>query len=96
MICLEVPRTESIDLPTLKMNLVAQGYLRVFAHGEMLRLEDDGWSLPEGESLLVIQDRVRLNEEQRNAVWRLWKRPCAWAAGWPTWSRAWTELGCRP
>ena len=65
MICLEVPRTESIDLPTLKMNLVAQGYLRVFAHGEMLRLEDDGWSLPEGESLLVIQDRVRLNEEQR-------------------------------
>lgn len=31
----------------------------------MLRLEDDGWSLPEGESLLVIQDRVRLNEEQR-------------------------------
>ena len=65
MICLEVPRTESIDLSTLKMNLVAQGYLRVFAHGEMLRLEDDDWSLPEGESLLVIQDRVRLNEEQR-------------------------------
>ena len=28
MVCLEVARPESVDLPTLKRNLVAQGYLR--------------------------------------------------------------------
>ena len=56
---------ESVDLPTLKRNLVAQGYLRAFAHGESLRLEDEDWTLEEGEPLLVIQDRVKLAEDQR-------------------------------
>ena len=41
MVCLEVARPESVDLPSLKRNLVAQGYLRAFAHGEILRLEDE-------------------------------------------------------
>ena len=44
MVCLEVARPESVDLPTLKRNLVAQGYLRAFAHGEALRLEDEEWT----------------------------------------------------
>ena len=65
MVCLEVARPESVDLPTLKRNLVAQGYLRAFAHGEILRLEDEDWTLEEGEPLLVVQDRVRLSEDQR-------------------------------
>ena len=65
MVCLEVARPESVDLPTLKRNLVAQGYLRAFAHGELLRLEDEDWTLEEGEPLLVVQDRVRLTEDQR-------------------------------
>lgn len=65
MVCLEVARPESVDLPTLKRNLVAQGYLRAFAHGEILRLEDEDWTLEEGEPLLVVQDRVRLTEDQR-------------------------------
>lgn len=65
MVCLEVARPESVDLPTLKRNLVAQGYLRAFAHGEILRLEDEDWTLEEGEPLLVVQDRVRLSEGQR-------------------------------
>ena len=64
MVCLEVARPESVDLPSLKRNLVAQGYLRAFAHGEILRLEDEDWTLEEGEPLLVVQDRVRLSEEQ--------------------------------
>ena len=65
MVCLEVARPESVDLPSLKRNLVAQGYLRAFAHGEILRLEDEDWTLEEGEPLLVVQDRVRLSEDQR-------------------------------
>ena len=65
MVCLEVARPESVDLPTLKRNLVAQGYLRAFAHGEALRLEDEEWTLEDGAPLLVIQDRVRLAEDQR-------------------------------
>ncbi|HBN16853.1 MAG TPA: excinuclease ABC subunit A, partial [Akkermansia sp.] len=65
MVCLEVARPESVDLPALKRNLVAQGYLRAFAHGETLRLEDEDWTLEEGEPLLVVQDRVRLTEDQR-------------------------------
>ena len=65
MVCLEVERPESVDLPSLKRNLVAQGYLRAFAHGEILRLEDEDWTLEEGEPLLVVQDRVRLSEDQR-------------------------------
>ena len=73
MVCLEVARPESVDLPSLKRNLVAQGYLRAFAHGEILRLEDEDWTLEEGEPLLVVQDGVR---EPRG-------RPCAWAAAWP-------------
>ncbi len=44
---------------------MAQGYLRAFAHGEILRLEDEDWTLEEGEPLLVVQDRVRLSEDQR-------------------------------
>lgn len=65
LICLEVLRPDSVDLSTLKKNLVAQGYLRAFVQGEILRLDDDEWTLEEDEPLLVIQDRVKLTEEQR-------------------------------
>lgn len=64
MICLQVARPDAVDFHSLKRNLVAQGYLRAFACGDVLRLEDEDWSLPAGEPLLVVQDRVKLVEDQ--------------------------------
>lgn len=64
LICLEVAQPDSVDLPSLKRNLVAQGYLRAFVGGEIVRLEDAEWSLQEGAPLLVLQDRVKLGPEQ--------------------------------
>ncbi len=65
MICLQVARPESVDLPTLKANLVAQGYLRAFVDGQLVRLDEEGTPLPADQALLVVQDRVKLTEEQR-------------------------------
>lgn len=83
MVCLEVARPESVDLPTLKRNLVAQGYLRAFAHGEALgwRTRNGPWKT--GLLCWLIQDRVRLAEDSGSAGWKRWKRPCAWVAAWP-------------
>ncbi len=65
MICLQVERPASVELPTLKANLVAQGYLRAWLNGEVVRLDDEERSLPDDVPLLVIQDRVKLTAEHR-------------------------------
>src|SRR6185436_13277453 len=64
------PLPASLPWPDVRDGLLAAGYIRLFdpAHGAQLVEELDG--APPGDTLIVVQDRVRATEAQRSRLVR--------------------------
>ncbi|MDO4411114.1 MAG: excinuclease ABC subunit UvrA [Akkermansia sp.] len=65
LVCLEIPLSKKVDTETLKQELVAQGYLRVYVDGEVQRLDESELELKDASGILVVQDRVKMNVDMQ-------------------------------
>lgn len=67
LVAFDVPRPEGVPDELMRQNLQEQGYLRFFEDGEAYRIDDEA-VVSFGDNVQVIQDRVRVTEENRQRV----------------------------
>ncbi|MEG1739825.1 MAG: excinuclease ABC subunit UvrA [Akkermansia sp.] len=76
LIAFGVKQPDGVDDELMRADLVAQGYMRLFAQGRPERLDDEGAlslksgvsALDEDGKVLVIQDRVKLDVSERGRM----------------------------
>ncbi len=66
LVVFEVPKPQGVPDALMFQNLREQGYLRYFADGDVLRVDESGGSL--SDIVLVVQDRVKVNAANRQRM----------------------------
>lgn len=67
LVAFDVPRPEGVPDQLMRQNLQEQGYLRYFHEGGVHRIDDED-SVALSDSVLLIQDRVMLDPQNRQRI----------------------------